>query len=615
MIKKGVNFLISFLLILYSMSAISKQTDLKPLTAALKENPNVDIVTFLPTPFMFHVEYGTGTKDSTTGFIDVAMPIAINKPDLAFYTASVLRLGSWDGRFYSSFYENQKLYRKQVKLFKIALNSTNEYIRRLSARFLGNIYYYGMLRPNDSILSVYKETHDVDIDYSLAEKYYLLCGNDCNENYISSALRTDANKGIKLLKNLRGFKKFTKEYSKDWWSDYSVNQEAEFKYHYLWSIYKFGLYGITKDKNKEKKYFLTLLNSPINNLKDIIQLKTGEDYYQLSLFFQRKDSLSSDKTISESFPKDKKVELFLLEGALSKKNGKAAYELHSKYLNGNGVRKDILKSYAYVNLALEFTDDSERSKKNMKISLNQLEEKLTEGQIIYAQQLSNEIMSDLLVKYKKQPISGKSSKSSGTGFFVSKDGYIVTNEHVVNKCSSITIKQNKKDIPASLIVSDVRNDVALLKAGETNSMAYIRGGRGVRQGDSIIAYGYPLSNILSSSAKVTTGMVNSLSGLGDDFRYMQISAPVQPGNSGGPLIDTSGNVVGVVSSKLNAAEIQKTTGDIPQNINFALKSSVIKDLLDANEINYETRPFLQDFSVADIIEDASKYTVQIHCIY
>ena len=186
---------------------------------------------------------------------------------------------------------------------------------------------------------------------------------------------------------------------------------------------------------------------------------------------------------------------------------------------------------------------------------------------------------------------------------------------MVNKCSSITIKQNKKDIPASLIVSDVRNDVALLKAGETNSMAYIRGGRGVRQGDSIIAYGYPLSNILSSSAKVTTGMVNSLSGLGDDFRYMQISAPVQPGNSGGPLIDTSGNVVGVVSSKLNAAEIQKTTGDIPQNINFALKSSVIKDLLDANEINYETRPFLQDFSVADIIEDASKYTVQIHCIY
>ena len=162
-------------------------------------------------------------------------------------------------------------------------------------------------------------------------------------------------------------------------------------------------------------------------------------------------------------------------------------------------------------------------------------------------------------------------------------------------------------------MEDVRNDVALLKGEKNKNIAFIRGGRGIRQGDDIIAYGYPLSGILSSSAKVTTGTVNSLSGLGDDFRYMQVSAPVQPGNSGGPLLDKGGNVVGIVTAKINAMKIQKATGDIPQNINFALKSSIVKDLLDANEIDYETRASRKELSTSDIVAVAKKFTVKIQC--
>jgi S1-C subfamily serine protease len=96
----------------------------------------------------------------------------------------------------------------------------------------------------------------------------------------------------------------------------------------------------------------------------------------------------------------------------------------------------------------------------------------------------------------------------------------------------------------------------------------------VRRGDTVVTYGFPLTGILSSGPTLTTGDVSALSGLRDNPLQYQISAPVQPGNSGGPLLDAQGHVVGVVTSKLNAARIaQMTGGDIPQNVNFAVKGA------------------------------------------
>ncbi len=96
----------------------------------------------------------------------------------------------------------------------------------------------------------------------------------------------------------------------------------------------------------------------------------------------------------------------------------------------------------------------------------------------------------------------------------------------------------------------------------------------MRQGEDIVVYGFPLPGVLSSGGNVSTGNVTALTGLGDDSRFLQISAPVQPGNGGGPLLDRSGNVVGVVVSKLNALSVASATGDVPQNVNFAIKASV-----------------------------------------
>ena len=118
-------------------------------------------------------------------------------------------------------------------------------------------------------------------------------------------------------------------------------------------------------------------------------------------------------------------------------------------------------------------------------------------------------------------------------------------------------------------------------------MAVIRS-NGFDSGDSVTAIGFPFHGLLTSDLTVTTGIINSLSGILNDSRFMQISAPVQPGNSGGPLLDTSGHIVGVVAEKLNALKIAKATGSIPENINFAIKIGALRDFLDNNVVSYRT---------------------------
>jgi S1-C subfamily serine protease len=134
----------------------------------------------------------------------------------------------------------------------------------------------------------------------------------------------------------------------------------------------------------------------------------------------------------------------------------------------------------------------------------------------------------------------------------------------------------------------------------------------VRLAENVLVAGFPLAGILSSGLNVTTGAVSALAGIGDDRRRIQMTAPVQPGNSGGPLLDQSGNVVGVVVSKL-ALSVLSITGDIPQNVNFAVSLGTLQAFLDANSIDYQTRPSSSPMSNADVAEMARAATVQIEC--
>ena len=132
--------------------------------------------------------------------------------------------------------------------------------------------------------------------------------------------------------------------------------------------------------------------------------------------------------------------------------------------------------------------------------------------------------------------------------------------------------------------------------------------RTINRGD-----GYPLRGVLASEANVTTGSISALAGPRDDRRLFQMTAPVQPGNSGGPVLDLSGNVVGVVVSKLDAIRIARATGDIPQNVNFAVSAGTTRAFLDAQDVPYKTAPSLANHSPADVAAKARKFTVLVEC--
>ncbi|NUR13253.1 MAG: trypsin-like peptidase domain-containing protein [Bradyrhizobium sp.] len=215
------------------------------------------------------------------------------------------------------------------------------------------------------------------------------------------------------------------------------------------------------------------------------------------------------------------------------------------------------------------------------------------------------------------PPAGKPVKSkSGTGFVVSANGHIVTNNHVIEGCSDLKGNLTGEAAMALRVVSsDANNDLALLQAPSTatfKEFARIRD-RSIRSGDSVVAIGFPYRGLLSSDFTVTTGIVSSLSGMRNDSRFLQISAPVQPGNSGGPLFDTTGQIVGVVTGKLDNLRIAVATGNIPENINFAIKTGALRDFLDNSVVPYQTAEPKGELKTTDIAGNARAYTMLISC--
>jgi S1-C subfamily serine protease len=213
------------------------------------------------------------------------------------------------------------------------------------------------------------------------------------------------------------------------------------------------------------------------------------------------------------------------------------------------------------------------------------------------------------------PKASKNVGKSGTGFVISASGHIVTNNHVVSGCTDIRGNLNgQPETTLRVVSSDAQNDLALLQGPTTSFKDYAKiRDRSIRSGDSVVAIGYPFHGLLTSDFTVTTGIVSSLSGIMNDSRYLQISAAVQPGNSGGPLFDANGLVVGVVSEKLDAFSVMRATGNIPENINFAIKTGAIRDFLDNSVVPYETAAPGVELKTPEIADKARAFTLLITC--
>ncbi len=227
-----------------------------------------------------------------------------------------------------------------------------------------------------------------------------------------------------------------------------------------------------------------------------------------------------------------------------------------------------------------------------------------------------EMAPDRIAPNRAAPRPGEQPGSSGTGFVVA-NRLVMTNNHVINECSRVMVRNAAgQRLPARLGPVDRRRDLALLSIeGDAGPPLPFRENPPIRRGELVITYGFPLSGLLSSGPTLTTGDVSALAGLRDNPANLQITAPVNPGNSGGPLLDTQANVVGVVVSKLNAMRTAEMTGgDIPQNVNFAVKGTEALAFLRENSV----RPVLRDSLGVDkrafeVGEIANASTVYVLC--
>jgi len=177
--------------------------------------------------------------------------------------------------------------------------------------------------------------------------------------------------------------------------------------------------------------------------------------------------------------------------------------------------------------------------------------------------------------------SGPHAAGFGTGFIVSEDGYLLTNQHVVSGCASLSVDGE----PASVVAEDAVFDLALLRVPAlSHAKPASFAADPARLNSDVTVAGYPLPDLLGG-LNVTRGSVTSLKGMGGDGINMQISAPVQPGNSGGPVLNAAGQVVGVVVAKLDIAYALKAYDDIPQNVNFAIRGEIAKLFLAQNGVD------------------------------
>jgi len=217
--------------------------------------------------------------------------------------------------------------------------------------------------------------------------------------------------------------------------------------------------------------------------------------------------------------------------------------------------------------------------------------------------------------YSKLPSDRVRATATASGFLINKKGQMLTNHHAINGCLDVSVQLNGKDKKATVIHIDEELDLAVLNTAFAKMPhAYFSSNNNKpRLGEDVVVVGFPLQGVLTSKPSLTTGNISALAGIKDNESIYQITAPVQSGNSGGPMLNNAGMVIGIIQSKLNAVRIAKYTGDVPQNVNFAVKYDKVLDFLSKNKVPHSQRKFKRKISTPDIADKVSKYVVGVSC--
>lgn len=294
------------------------------------------------------------------------------------------------------------------------------------------------------------------------------------------------------------------------------------------------------------------------------------------------------------------------------------FALGSEYFNGKGSLEDNVLAYAWLNLASSKGDETAAKWRDLVVKY------MTPNEIAEAQRLSSSWkVGQMLaresgsVEGSKQPapLGALAKKATGTAFIVNVAGHAITNHHVVEGCTEI--RAEGRDGVVKVVTSDVVNDLAQLQipGGAATQATISSEPTKLRQGEDIVVFGFPLSSVLSSGGNLTPGVVSALTGLGNNTNQIQITAPIQPGSSGSPVLNKKGEIVGVVSMKLSDSKMAKATGSVGQNVNFAVSGQTLRTFLDTHKVEYRSGSTFSfgSKSTADLADEARKWTLVVEC--
>ncbi len=359
---------------------------------------------------------------------------------------------------------------------------------------------------------------------------------------------------------------------------------------------------------------------------------------------QNKIGVMYDKGIVVAQDKQKALDWY--SKAAEQGNVKAFRNLGDFYANNESIKRDSKKALKWYMKAAKLDDAESQLEVGMiyefgwgveKDRLKALEwykksadKKFREAQMLlgslyyYGFEGSDEIEIDYKESAKwyyraakNEENEGKTSvritkSGSGSGFFVTPN-HIITNNHVTDGCDELSVNNKVFKSKVNLFDTDENTDLSILITGKPNPhFLSFRDRKPVTTGEQSIALGYPFSSTLGSNIKVTTGNIAALTGFRNNIAELQLTSPIQPGNSGGPLLDNNGNVIGVIVSRLEKS--REITGNRPaQNVNFAIKSNMVKIFMDLNRIDYVERKANGSKSVSEIVQESENATVKVVC--
>src|SRR6266568_1498830 len=285
----------------------------------------------------------------------------------------------------------------------------------------------------------------------------------------------------------------------------------------------------------------------------------------------------------------------------------AQSELGFCYRYGEGAGKDYVQAYKWFNLSAgQGNENASKAHDNLENS-SMTREQISEGQRL-AREFTPRETREAGVGLVGPDIAALRPEASGTGFFISEDGYLVTNAHVVKDASQVRLATQHGLIAARVVKVDAANDLAILKAEGNFSALPVASSRGVKLGATAATVGFPNIGLQGFAPKLAKGEIASLAGAQDDPRHFQISAPIQPGNSGGALVDERGNVIGVVVAKLSQQAALATSGQLAENVNYAVKSGFLLSFLESlPEMTAKLKePHSRERKFEDVVKEAQE---------